>query len=257
VPPGPATREINVHDLVRVWRSTRLIVLTAVSAALYAAVLIPFKAIPIIPGATEIRPANALPIVFSFLFGPAGAWGSAFGNLIGDTFGTLGPGTVFGFLGNLVYGYLPYRIWGAWSAAPLPSGAAGWTGYVAITTAASTACALVIGWGLHALGFVPFPILSGVILVNNIAMSAFLSPLLLRAIHPRVRRWGLVYRPPAEPGGARVARRIAGVGAALAAASGVVAGHLVAGRTVAGIEDPVTILLLPIVLVLFALVWKA
>jgi len=246
-----------VHDLVRVWRSTRLIVLTAVSAALYAAVLIPFKAIPIIPGATELRPANALPVVFSFLFGPAGAWGSAFGNLIGDTFGTLGPGTLFGFLGNLIYGYLPYRIWGAWSNAPVPSGVGGWSGYIAIMIAASSACALVIGWGLHGLGFVPFPILSSVILINNLAMSILLSPFLLRAIHPRVRRWGLLYRPPAEAGLSLTVRRLAGVGVALVATGGVAVGHLLAARPLAGFEDPLTALLLPVVLLLFALAWKA
>ena len=33
--------------LVRMWSNTRMVVLTAVAAAVYAAVLIPFKAIPI------------------------------------------------------------------------------------------------------------------------------------------------------------------------------------------------------------------
>src|SRR3989449_7824923 len=74
-----------VLDLVGVWRDTRLIVLVAQTAAVYAAILIPFKVgIPIIPGFVELRPANAVPIVASLLFGPAAAWGAAFGNLIGD-----------------------------------------------------------------------------------------------------------------------------------------------------------------------------
>ena len=62
------------------WRSTRMVVLTAVSAALYASILIPFKVVPLVPGVTELRPASAVPVVISFLFGPAGAWGAAFGN---------------------------------------------------------------------------------------------------------------------------------------------------------------------------------
>ena len=41
----------------------------ALTAALYAALLIPFKPIPIIPGFTEIRPAVAVPLVFGLLFG--------------------------------------------------------------------------------------------------------------------------------------------------------------------------------------------
>src|SRR5512145_2952953 len=99
------------------WSNTRMVVLTAMCAALYAAILIPFKIVPLIPGITEFRPANAVPVVCSFLFGPAAAWGAAFGNLIGDFFGGLGPGDVFGFLGNLFYGFVPYAVWGAVSDA--------------------------------------------------------------------------------------------------------------------------------------------
>src|SRR5262249_36691822 len=90
------------------WRKPPRGVLTAICAALYGGILIPFKVAPIIPGITELRPANALPIVCSFLFGPAGAWGAAFGNLIGDFFGGLGPGDLFGFVGNLAFGLVPY-----------------------------------------------------------------------------------------------------------------------------------------------------
>ena len=61
--------------LLEVWRDTRQLVLAAQIAAIYAAVLIPFKVgIPIIPGFVELRPANAIPLVASLLFGPAAAW---------------------------------------------------------------------------------------------------------------------------------------------------------------------------------------
>jgi energy-coupling factor transport system substrate-specific component len=242
-------------DLLRVWRSTRMVVLIAVTAALYAAVLIPFKAIPIVPGATELRPANALPIVFSFLFGPAGAWGSALGNLIGDTFGTLGPGTLFGFAGNLLYGYLPYRLWGAWSKEPIPRSGRGWTGYAGVVAASSAACALMIGWGLDLLGFVPFRILATVILANNLAVSLLLSPFLLRALHPRIRRWGLLHTDllesvaPVRP----LRRRLAGLAAGISALAGFAAGHLAGAGAAAG--EPVTVALIPFVaaLVVFGL----
>src|SRR5580704_14117373 len=71
-----------MSDLRLMWRNTRMVVLCAISAALYAAVLVPFKVVPLIPGVTELRPANAIPVVCSFLFGPAAAWGSAIGNMI-------------------------------------------------------------------------------------------------------------------------------------------------------------------------------
>jgi len=73
-----------VRELVTMWRHTKMVVLVALTAAVYAAILIPFKGIPLIPGITEVRPANVVPVVFSLLFGPAAAWGSAIGNLIGD-----------------------------------------------------------------------------------------------------------------------------------------------------------------------------
>ena len=103
-----------MKDIIVMWKSTRMIVLTAVTAAIYAAILIPFKiAIPLIPGFTEVRPASVIPIICSLMFGPAAAWGSAIGNTIGDFFGTLGPGTIFGFIGNFLYGYIPYKMWQA------------------------------------------------------------------------------------------------------------------------------------------------
>lgn len=171
-----------------------MIVLTAVCAAIYAAILIPFKLFPIIPGLTEIRPANALPIVFSFLFGPAGAWGSAFGNLIGDCFGTLGPGTFFGFFGNLLLGYIPYKFWRSWSNnKPVLGTFKAWLGFTVIVLVSSAACALVIGWGLHIMGFIPFAALGNVILFNNLFISLLFSPILLYALYGRVERWGLLY----------------------------------------------------------------
>ncbi len=60
-----------MRDAIAMWRNTKMVVLVALSAALYAAILIPFKPIPIIPGITEIRPAAAIPIVTGLLLGPA------------------------------------------------------------------------------------------------------------------------------------------------------------------------------------------
>jgi hypothetical protein len=89
-----------MKEVFTMWRYTQMVVLVALSAAIYAAVLIPFKGFPLVPGYIELRPANAFPIVFGLLFGPAGAWGAAIGNLIGDFFGTLTLGSVGGFVGT-------------------------------------------------------------------------------------------------------------------------------------------------------------
>ncbi len=89
-----------MREVWRMWRYSTMVVLTVLTAGLFAAILIPFKGIPLIPGITELRPANVIPLVFGLLFGPAGAWGAAFGNLMGDFFGTLEAGSFFGFWGT-------------------------------------------------------------------------------------------------------------------------------------------------------------
>jgi energy-coupling factor transport system substrate-specific component len=191
-------------ELFQMWGNTRMVVLTAICAALYAALLIPFKVIPLIPGITEFRPANAVPVVCSFLFGPAAAWGAAFGNLIGDFFGGLGPGDFFGFFANLFYGLVPYLLWESLTdAEPVPQQATAFalgTSRVAdlrilfVITLAATLCATVVGWGVHALGFHPFRVLASVVLVNNLVVAVVLSPFLLAVLYPRVRKAHLLYR---------------------------------------------------------------
>jgi energy-coupling factor transport system substrate-specific component len=185
------------HELRAMWRNTRMVVLCVLSAALYAAVLIPFKVLPLIPGVTEVRPGNAIPVVCSFLFGPAAAWGSAIGNMIGDFFGGVGPGDIFGFFANLVYGYIPYKLWTI-----IERGDAGPTRfspriiikYTMCCLAASILCADLVGWGDNMLSLRPFWILGNVIIFNNMLASIVLSPLILVAVYPRVRAGHLLYR---------------------------------------------------------------
>jgi energy-coupling factor transport system substrate-specific component len=195
-----------------------MVVLTAICAALYAAVLIPFKVVPLIPGITEFRPANAVPVVCSFLFGPAGAWGAAFGNLIGDFFGGLGPGDLFGFVANLAYGMVPYLVWSAVTdAPPVAAGPGRAVGLLAVIALASLLCATIVGWGLHWLGFHPFTLLAPLVFVNNVVAAAALAPLLLRVLHPRIARARLLYRdvmpPRPRPVGPRRALGVLLVGA--------------------------------------------
>jgi len=178
------------------WRNTRMVVLCAISAALYAAVLVPFKVVPLIPGVTELRPANAIPIVCSFLFGPAAAWGSAIGNMIGDFFGGIGPGDLFGFAANLAYGYVPYKVWRviAGNQSPVSRTPGSILKYVVACLAASALCADIVGWGENLLGLRPFAVLGNVIIFNNMVAALALSPFLLAAIYPRVRSGRMLYQ---------------------------------------------------------------
>jgi energy-coupling factor transport system substrate-specific component len=184
-----------MNGLRLMWRNTRMVVLCAISAALYAAVLVPFKVVPLIPGVTELRPANAIPVVCSFLFGPAAAWGSAIGNTIGDFFGGASPGDVFGFFANLVYGWVPYKVWEVIAAgqSPVSRSPLNIARYVAACLAASVLCADLVGWGDNLLVLRPFAVLGNVIIFNNMASALVLSPFILAAVYPRVRKGRLLY----------------------------------------------------------------
>jgi energy-coupling factor transport system substrate-specific component len=184
-----------MRELAAMWRNTRMVVLCAISASLYAAVLVPFKVVPLIPGVTELRPANAIPVVCSFLFGPAAGWGAAIGNMIGDFFGGVGPGDVFGFFANLFYGYIPYKAWNviAGGQSPVTRSPAVIMKYIAVCLAASVLCADIVGWGDNLLALRPFSILGNVIVFNNMASALALAPLILIAVYPRVRRGRMLY----------------------------------------------------------------
>ena len=195
-----------MKEVFTMWKNTRMIILVALSAAIYAAFLIVFKAgIPIIPGITEVRPANVFPPVFSLLFGPAGAWGAAIGNFIGDLFGgTLGVGSIFGVFGNFFLGFIPYKMWGCvfgltdedvsqttnigkkFSGKKLAA-------FEIVALTASAACGIIIAWYLDLAGMVPFAFLSITITLNNFFAALVLGPILLVLLYPRVKRWGLIW----------------------------------------------------------------
>jgi energy-coupling factor transport system substrate-specific component len=193
-----------MKEVITMWRHTQMVVLVALSAAIYAAVLIPFKGFPLVPGYIELRPANAFPIVFGLLFGPAGAWGAAIGNLIGDFFGTLSLGSVGGFVGNFFLALLPYKMWSVFFRrdenmeenvdSPKKFGV-----YILVTILASTVCAAIIAWLIDLLGFFPYVEFFALIVFNNVIMGGVLGPILLLALYPRVKRWGLLWTEIVEP----------------------------------------------------------
>lgn len=190
-----------MRELFTMWRDTRMIMLVAVVAAVYAALLIPFAGLVIVPGITNVRPGNVIPVVFGVMFGPAAAWGSAIGNLINDIFaGTFGPGSAFGFIGNFFFGLIGYKLWG--NLGPLSSGVEPdfrervprqVVEFVAIGIVASALCAAIIAWGLEVLGLFPFSVLGTVIFLNNTLAVVILGPPILYLVYPRIKEMGLLY----------------------------------------------------------------
>ncbi|MDO8431449.1 MAG: QueT transporter family protein [Candidatus Binatus sp.] len=257
----------STSELRLMWRNTRMVVLCAISAALYAAVLVPFKVVPLIPGVTELRPANAIPIVCSFLFGPAAAWGSAIGNMIGDFFGGVSPGDIFGFFANLVYGWIPYKVWqvigrGESPVARTPSAI---LKYVIACLAASVLCADLVGWGDNLLVIRPFAMLGNVIIFNNMASALLLAPFILAAVYPRVKKGRMLYEDMMPEVKRRpMAIRIVGFSMLIAGETGAwLFGNLLsaglwmptflpAAMMVAPYDKPIAIIVSPFILLAFA-----
>jgi energy-coupling factor transport system substrate-specific component len=190
-----------MKETISMWKYTRMIILVSLSAAIYAALLIAFKGgIPIIPGITEVRPANVFPAVFGLLFGPAGAWGSAIGNFIGDLFGgTLGWGSIAGLIGNFYLAYIPYKMWGALGIVPKDDVSPNTNSfrkllaYLLYVLVAAAACAIFIAWYLDLAGMIPFAALGIIITLNNFIAEAVLGPPLLLLLYPRIKRWNLLW----------------------------------------------------------------
>ena len=83
------------------------------SAVVFFAIALPFRSLlTLLPGVTEIRPANMVPLVFGIQFGPAAAWGISIGNLISDILsGSNAFVCATGFVVNFFYTYIPYKLW--------------------------------------------------------------------------------------------------------------------------------------------------
>jgi len=189
----------SMKDVIYMWKYTKMVVLVAVTAAVYAGTAIPFKGIQIVPGFAELRPAGAIPVVFGLLFGPAGAWGSCIGNVIADFFGTLGIGSLPGAVGNFFFGFVGYKVWGNM----------GWLSskadlnirtkrqvfeYILVAVLSSVTVAFIIAWGLELLKLLPFASIGAVIMTNNLLFSIAIGPFLLLLLYPRAVKWGLYWR---------------------------------------------------------------
>ncbi len=187
-----------MREVFTMWKYTKMVVLVAVTAAFYAAIVIPLKIITIIPGITEFRPGAVIPVVFGLLFGPAGAWGAAFGNLINDFFGTFGIASIGGFAGNFFYGFIGYKVWAHMGVASSHEdlkidSKQKVLNFILVSILCSLACATIIAWWLEVLKFLPFAVIGPIIATNNTVACAVLGIPLMGLLYGRLNRWDLVW----------------------------------------------------------------
>lgn len=182
-----------MKENITMWKYTQMIVLFALSTALYAVTLWIFAPVWIIPGVTGPRPGNAFPPVTSLLWGPASSWGAAFGNLIGYDImgGALTIGSIGGFIGNFIYGLLPYYTYSkVFKEEPHCKTVSSLLKFEATTLLTSSACGMVISLWTEAVRFVPFGVLSITITLNNFIAGAIIGPILMALFYDRVKRMG-------------------------------------------------------------------
>ncbi len=190
-----------MRDAIVMWRHTKMVVLVAVTGAAYVAVMMPFKGIVIFPGFAEVRPGVVIPVVCGMIFGPAAAWGSAFGNLVADLFGGMfGLGSLFGMVGNFLLAYVPYRTWRLLRGDREADGSprtVPW--FILCTAAGSFCCGVVIGAGLELLGLFLMALFTPLIALLNTVFAGALGALLMPLLYPRAKKWGLVYTDIMRP----------------------------------------------------------
>lgn len=146
-------------------------------ALIFIGMAVPFKVMVLIPGLTEVRPVNAIPVVAGLLLGPAGAWGCAVGNLVADLFGTFSVASVFGFLGNFTAAYLPYKIWHMRGDGEAPNVKTnkniGW--FILVAAISSLCVAVILSLGLDMLDIVWGKSIFIIVFLNDLGFSLFLG----------------------------------------------------------------------------------
>lgn len=187
-----------MKENVEMWKYTQMISFFILSTALYAVFLWLFGQLPIwiIPGVTSLRPANAVPIVCSLLFGPAASWGTAFGNLIGYDLmsGALTIGSIGGFIGNFVMGLLPYYTWRRiFKEPPHCKTVSSLAKFEFTNLLHASACGFVIAYWTELVGFVPFTPIAFIITFNNFLHAAVISPFLIALFYDRAVKAGWLW----------------------------------------------------------------
>jgi energy-coupling factor transport system substrate-specific component len=183
-------------DLLSMWKHPKMIGYFALTAILYAALLYPLKEYSFFSAnADYLRIAMGIPVAFSFLFGPAAAWGTAFGNLLFDVAtGPLTWVTPLGFLGNFLIGYLPYKLWSKVTVEqPDLKGVKKLGLFCGVCALACVICGLIIGWGLLYLFAIPFVMTSFTIFVSDLLWAILLGPVLLRLSFSYFSKHKLLY----------------------------------------------------------------
>lgn len=186
-----------MRDLLLMWKNPKMVAIVGLTALLYVGSLFPFRGLTAFGGYADFgRVGVGIPVAFSFLFGPAAGLGAAIGNVLRDIAEAhLDASSFFGFFGNLILGYLPFKLWASLTKEkPDLRSAKKLLLFMGIGVLACAVCGLTIGWGLFWLGFTPFMPTAAIIALTNALWVVTVGALLLALTYGFVSKHKLRYQ---------------------------------------------------------------
>lgn len=143
-------------------------------------------------GFVTLRPAAFIACTWGILFGP---WVGGLAAGIGNTFisdilsGWLGVGSLGGFAGNFVMGFLPGL---------LVKDATSWKQISFWSGVSAVICALFVGGWISAMGYSPFWPLFTVVIASNVPVNVIATPIAIKYLLERVKKRGLYWKDDLE-----------------------------------------------------------
>ncbi|MGN0349419.1 MAG: DMT family transporter [Roseburia sp.] len=222
----------------------------------FAILGIAFKVMVLVEGFTEVRPANAIPIVAGLSFGAVGGLGCAVGNLIADCFGSFNLTSLLGVIGNFMAAYIPYRIW--YTLRTEKPNVHTWKNLLLYLWAAymgALSCAWILGFGLEFFFGLWMDTIYKYVFLNNLGFSIALGlPIFILmtsdSIHIPMRMpWKEGCAPVPQKRGQKLGILVAETGVLTAIMIGIYRGYHLSNHPIMCVLSVVAILLTAVICV--------
>ncbi len=182
-------KKVNRH-----W-NVKAVVVVAMTAALSVILQVVGAVIVLVPGTITFRADALIRFPFGAIFGMPAVWGAMISNIIGDALaGTLGPGSVAGFIITWWMPYLLYRFYKPiLDDYSMKKGSAVWKYYV-VTFLWCIIGPLYLCCNFQYLSLYPNEVIWPVIFPSVVVttfIGGLLGPVVARVIGPAAKRYGL------------------------------------------------------------------
>jgi len=187
-------KPFGFHKIVRRW-NVKAVVVVAMTAALSVILQVVGAVIVLVPGTITFRADALIRFPFGAIFGMPAVWGAMISNIIGDALaGTLGPGSVAGFIITWWMPYLLYRFFKPIEAEySMKKGSAIWKYYL-VTILWCVIGPFYLCCNFQYLNLYPqeviWPIIFPSVVVTTF-IGGLLGPVVARVIGPAAKRYGL------------------------------------------------------------------